>query len=103
MEEILQFARVRAKAALSTMQIICTVSLSPDRYANENFQRSIQRPIECPRCGVRNALLALGYYSRTLRAQDVAFCEFLCGGSDAVFVAEQSASFRHSRNHTGWF
>ena len=48
------------------MQIICTVSLSPDRYANENFQRSIQRPIECPRCGVRNALLALGYYSRNI-------------------------------------
>jgi len=39
----------------------------------------------------------------TLRAQDVAFCEFLCGGSDAVFVAEQPASFRHSRSHTGWF
>ena len=48
------------------MQIIWTVSLSPDRYVNENFQRSIQRPIECPRCGTRNALAALGYYSRNV-------------------------------------
>jgi len=27
----------------------------------------------------------------------------LFGGFDVVFVAEQSASFHHSRNHTGWF
>jgi Domain of unknown function (DUF6431) len=46
------------------MQIICTVPLSPDCYAKENFQRSIKRPISCPRCGNRNALAALGYYSR---------------------------------------
>jgi hypothetical protein len=48
------------------MQIICTVSLSPDRYAKENFQRSIQRPTSCPRCGIRNVLAALGYYSRNV-------------------------------------
>jgi len=48
------------------MQIICTVSLSPDRYAKENFQRSIRRPASCPRCGIRNVLAALGYYSRNV-------------------------------------
>ena len=48
------------------MQIICTVSLSPDRYARENFQRNIRRPVKCPRCGVINALAALGYYSRNI-------------------------------------
>jgi hypothetical protein len=48
------------------MQIICTVSLSPDRYAKENFQRSIQRPTSCPHCGIRNVLAALGYYSRNV-------------------------------------
>jgi hypothetical protein len=48
------------------MQIIFTVALSPDRYAKEGFQRSIQRPASCPRCGTRNALAALGYYSRNV-------------------------------------
>jgi len=52
------------------MQIICTVSLSPDRYVHENFQRNIQRPIECPRCGARNALAALGYYSRNITSSE---------------------------------
>ena len=52
------------------MQIICTVSLSPDRYAKENFQRSIQRPTSCPRCGIRNALAALGYYSRNITSAE---------------------------------
>jgi hypothetical protein len=48
------------------MQIICKVSLSPDCYAHENFQRRIQRPIECPHCCARNSLAALGYYSRNI-------------------------------------
>ena len=48
------------------MQIICTVALKPDSYARENFQRSIQPPVECPICGARNALAALGYYSRNV-------------------------------------
>ena len=52
------------------MLIICTVSLSPDRYAQENFQRNIQRPIECPRCGARNSLAALGYYSRDITSSE---------------------------------
>jgi hypothetical protein len=39
----------------------------------------------------------------TLRARNAAFCESLCGGFDVVVVAGQSASFHHSRNHTGWF
>ena len=59
-------ARVDGYLDLSTMQIICTVSLSPDCYAKENFQRSIRRPISCPRCGTRNAFAALGYYSRNV-------------------------------------
>jgi hypothetical protein len=48
------------------MQIIYTILLSPDRYAKENFQRSIRRPASCPRCGIRNVLVALGYYSRNV-------------------------------------
>lgn len=52
------------------MQIICLVSLSPDRYADENFQRNIQRPIKCPCCGLPNTLAALGYYSRNITSAD---------------------------------
>ncbi len=52
------------------MQIICTVSLSPDRYAKKNFQWSIQRPIQCPCCGTRNTLAALGYYSRNITSAE---------------------------------
>ena len=52
------------------MQIICAVSLSPDRYARENFQRNIQRPVNCPRCGAWNALAALGYYSRNITSSE---------------------------------
>ena len=48
------------------MQIICTVSLSPDCYANESFHRNIKPPIECPHCNIRGTLAALGYYSRNV-------------------------------------
>ena len=52
------------------MQIICTIALSPDHYAKEDFQRSIQRPTSCPHCGIRNALAALGYYSRNITSAE---------------------------------
>ena len=52
------------------MQVICPISLSPDRYARENFQRNIQRPVKCPRCGAWNALAALGYYSRNITSPE---------------------------------
>jgi hypothetical protein len=39
----------------------------------------------------------------TLQARAAAFYKSLCAGSDVVVVAEQSASFHHSRSHTDWF
>ena len=48
------------------MQMICAVSLSPERYANESYHRNIQPPVECPHCDARDALEALGYYSRNV-------------------------------------
>jgi hypothetical protein len=48
------------------MQMICAVSLSPERYANESYHRNIQPPVECPHCHARDALEALGYYSRNV-------------------------------------
>jgi hypothetical protein len=48
------------------MQIICTVSLSPEHYVNESHHRNIQPPIKCPHCSIRGALAALGYYCRNV-------------------------------------
>ena len=45
------------------MQIICAVSLSLERYANESFHRNIKPPIECPHCNIRGTLAALGAVS----------------------------------------
>ena len=48
------------------MQIICAMSLSLERYANESFHRNIQPPIKCPHCKIHGALAALGYYCRNV-------------------------------------
>jgi hypothetical protein len=48
------------------MQIICTISLSPERYVNESYHRNIQPPIKCPHCNIHDALAALGYYCRNV-------------------------------------
>ena len=84
------------------MQIICTVSLSPDRYAKENFQRSIRRPIHAPAVALGMRLPHLVIIRETLQARAAAFYKSLCAGSDVVFAAEQSAFFHRSHSHIGW-
>ncbi len=37
-----------------------------EAYVQTDFQRSVTRPASCPNCGLQQALLALGYYSRNL-------------------------------------
>ena len=48
------------------MQIIRTVRVSADHYASTNFHQCIKSPVECPHCDARDALKALGYYSRNI-------------------------------------
>jgi hypothetical protein len=62
----LGIAPLNCRTCTRLMQIICAVSLSPERYVNESFHRNIQPPIECPHCNICGALAALGYYSRNI-------------------------------------
>jgi Domain of unknown function (DUF6431) len=48
------------------MQIIRAVQVSADHYASTNFHQCIKSPVECPHCDARDALKALGYYSRNI-------------------------------------
>jgi hypothetical protein len=48
------------------MQIIRAATVSADHYVSTSFHRSVEPPVQCPHCGVGNALLAHGYYSRNV-------------------------------------
>jgi hypothetical protein len=48
------------------MQIIRAVQVSADNYANTSFHQGIKSPAECPHCDAKDALKALGYYSRNV-------------------------------------
>ena len=48
------------------MQIIRAVQVSADHYASTSFHQSIEPPVKCPHCDARDALKALGYYSRNV-------------------------------------
>lgn len=48
------------------VQIIVILSITPEEYVSEAFQRKIPPPPVCPHCNGINALPALGYYERNL-------------------------------------
>jgi hypothetical protein len=48
------------------MQIIRAVQVSADHYVSTSFHQRIEPPVECPHCDARDALKALGYYSRNI-------------------------------------
>ena len=48
------------------MQVVCALDLSPEEYVADEFQRRIPSPSRCPNCSQSKALLALGYYSRSV-------------------------------------
>ena len=46
------------------MQTIFKTSLTPEQYAQQNYQRQVRRPENCPNCFRALTLQALGYYDR---------------------------------------
>lgn len=46
------------------MQTIFQTSLTPEQYAEQNFEEQVRPPLQCPACGQAHSLGALGYYSR---------------------------------------
>lgn len=46
------------------MQKIIPTSLTPEQYAQQNYQRQVKPPEDCPNCGRVHVLEALAYYSR---------------------------------------
>jgi hypothetical protein len=48
------------------MQIIRAMQVSADHYASTTFHQGIEPPVECPHCDAKEALTALGYYSRNV-------------------------------------
>ena len=46
------------------MQTIFPTSLTPEQYAEQNYQEQVQAPEQCPNCECLSSLEALGYYSR---------------------------------------
>ena len=46
------------------MQTIFQTSLTPEQYAEQNFEKQVRPPLQCPACGQAHSLEALGYYSR---------------------------------------
>lgn len=66
------------------MQIICPVPLTAEQYVEENYQRKIGPPENCPNCQKAHCLEALGYYPRYVTASLAAALliwvrRFLCG------------------------
>jgi hypothetical protein len=46
------------------MQTIFQTSLTPEQYAENNFEEQVRPPLQCPACKHAHTLEALGYYSR---------------------------------------
>jgi hypothetical protein len=46
------------------MQTIFPTSLTPEQYAQQNYQEQVSAPESCPNCQRLSSLEALGYYSR---------------------------------------
>lgn len=46
------------------MQTIFPTSLTPEQYAEQNYQQQVPAPEHCPNCQRLSSLEALGYYSR---------------------------------------
>lgn len=67
------------------MQTIFPTSLTPEQYAEANYQRQVPAPAHCPNCRRPSSLEALGYYSRFITQTMVAILEiwirrFRCRG-----------------------
>lgn len=66
------------------MQIIYPLSLTPEQYAEQDYQKQVRPPENCPNCAHANCLEALGYYSRYITQSLAAVLSiwvrrFLCG------------------------
>jgi hypothetical protein len=48
------------------MQILRAVPVSADHYANANVHQTVEPPMECPCCGIRDTLASHGYYARNV-------------------------------------
>jgi hypothetical protein len=46
------------------MQTIFKTSLTPEQYAEQDYQKQVQPPLQCPNCEHAHTLEALGYYAR---------------------------------------
>jgi len=48
------------------MQLVRTMPVGVEHYVGTSFHRGVEPPVKCPHCGARDALKALGYYSRNV-------------------------------------
>jgi hypothetical protein len=48
------------------MQTIYPVALTPEQYVEQNYQKRVRCPENCPNCGLANSLEVHGYYHRYL-------------------------------------
>jgi len=46
------------------MQTIYPVTLTPQEYVDQGFQKQVPKPANCVNCGAANCVEALGYYER---------------------------------------
>jgi hypothetical protein len=66
------------------MQIIQSLSLTPEQYVEQQYHRRIRPPENCPHCRQPHCLKALGYYDRFITAMiaqvlSIWVRRFLCG------------------------
>ena len=62
--QIKGFSAGASSAIRKLMQTIFQTSLTPEQYAEQDYQRQVKSPENCPNCSQALTLEALGYYHR---------------------------------------